>query len=126
MGKLGVAAYINLDGTQICLRNMLCKPEDGKFVLSSEATIAHLPAASEGRQIVHLSWNPTGTELAVVDSLGGVTLYIIWITVNRLQTARALPREEQVDDCSAILSTFWTAVERQVSLWWNSAAIHHL
>src|SRR5205809_6551881 len=82
--NFGCIAYVKLDGNGVVIRNLLCRPEDGKWTLGGEFPVSQVSPNDDGQQIVHLSWNPSGSELAVVDTLGRLSIYTIYIAVNRL------------------------------------------
>ncbi|KAK4862286.1 hypothetical protein LT330_003424 [Penicillium expansum] len=68
--RMGCIAYISTDGLRVIVRHLQCRPSDGKWVLGEESSLAPVLEAHNGNQLAHLSWNETGSELAVVDCSG--------------------------------------------------------
>ena len=82
--RLGCLAYISQDGLRINVRHLLCRPSDGKWVLS-EDNQSYSVADSPGNQLlVHLEWSETGGDLAVVDAAGRVSVFSISTALNNI------------------------------------------
>jgi mediator of RNA polymerase II transcription subunit 16, fungi type len=111
--NLGCIAYVKRDGNGLVIRNLLCRPEDGKWTLGGEFPVSQVSPNDDGQQIVHLSWNPSGADLAVVDVLGRLSIYTIYIAVNRLSLSRP-GVVDQEDDLGAIVGMAWLNMERMV------------
>jgi mediator of RNA polymerase II transcription subunit 16 len=111
--NLGCIAYVKRDGNGVIIRNLLCRPEDGRWTLGGEFPISQAVPNDDGQQIVHLSWNPSGSELAVVDTLGRLSIFTIYIAVNRLSLSRS-GVVDQEDDLGAIVGMSWLNIERMV------------
>jgi hypothetical protein len=111
--NLGCIAYVKRDGNGVVIRNLLCRPEDGRWTLGGEFPVSQVSPNDDGQQIVHLSWNPSGSELAVVDMLGRLSIFTIYIAVNRLNQSRS-SIVDQEDDLGAIVGMSWLNVERMV------------
>ncbi|KAI9840522.1 MAG: mediator complex subunit [Thelocarpon superellum] len=110
--KIGNIAYINRLGDGIILRNYVCHPEDGKWGLTEECPIPQLPPAPEGQSYVHLGWSHSGSELAVVDTMGRVAILSVAVAMNRFLLSR--PGDTlQEDDLGAVAGMIWLQVDRQ-------------
>ncbi|KAL9604464.1 MAG: hypothetical protein Q9219_000429 [cf. Caloplaca sp. 3 TL-2023] len=74
-----------------------------------EAKIISL--AHNGHPLKHLSWNHSGTELAVIDTLGDLSIFSLLITVNFCHVSRrcALGAE---DNLSAVVGLMWLNQDR--------------
>lgn len=59
-------------------------------------------------------WNTLGTELAVVDNLGRVSLYAVYMSVNMLQCTRNYITDQE-DDLSALVGFWWLNTDKAVS-----------
>jgi mediator of RNA polymerase II transcription subunit 16 len=92
---------------------LLCRPSDGKWVLS-EDTQSHTVAEGPGNHaLVHLEWSETGGELAVVDAGGRVSVFSISIALNNI----ALHRQailDQADDGGQVVGMLWLNTQRSV------------
>ena len=111
--KLGCVAYITRDSDGVAVRNILCDPDNGKWVLSSEFSVPQSHLVAEGQQLAHISWNHTGSELAVVDVMGRISVFSIVVAMNRWVASR-LGVSDQEDDLGAIAGLAWLNPERQV------------
>ncbi|KAH0544055.1 hypothetical protein FGG08_001673 [Glutinoglossum americanum] len=114
--NLGCIAYVKRDGNAVVIRNLLCRPDDGRWTLGGEFPVSQVSPNDDGQQIVHLSWNPSGSELAVVDMLGRLSIFTIYITVNRLNQSRSSVVDQE-DDLGAIVGMSWLNIERMFPLY---------
>lgn len=112
--KLGCIAYISQDGLRVNVRHLQCQPLDGKWTLSDDTPLLPVTEAHSGHQLVHLSWNETGSELAVVDSSGRVSIYSILIALNSIAGQRQAAFDPD-DDGSQIVGMMWLNTQRSVS-----------
>jgi mediator of RNA polymerase II transcription subunit 16 len=60
----------------------------------------------DGGPLKHLSWSPTGSELAVVDSAGRVAILQIFSSLNKPTMARTC-ETDSADDLHAVVGSFW-------------------
>ncbi|KAE8150072.1 mediator complex, subunit Med16 [Aspergillus avenaceus] len=118
--KQGCIAYISQDTLRVNLRHLECRPSDGKWVLSDDTPLQPVAEAHGGHPLVHLCWNEIGSELAVVDSSGRVSIYNIAISLNTLAGQRQAAFDT-VDDGSQIVGMMWLNVNRSVHAF-NQAA----
>ncbi|KAH0564742.1 hypothetical protein GP486_001870 [Trichoglossum hirsutum] len=109
--NLGCIAYVKRDGNGVIIRNLLCRPDDGRWTLGGEFPVSQAVPNDEGQQIVHLSWNPAGSELAMVDTLGRLSIFTIYVAVNRLSLCRS-GVVDQEDDLGVIVGMSWLNMER--------------
>ncbi|KAF5859321.1 mediator complex subunit [Aspergillus alliaceus] len=121
--KQGCIAYISQDTLRVNLRHLECRPSDGKWVLSDDTPLHPVAETHGGQPLVHLSWNEIGSELAVVDSSGRVSIYNIAISLNSLAGQRQAGFDP-VDDGAQIVGMMWLNIQR--SRWYKDAGlIHH-
>jgi mediator of RNA polymerase II transcription subunit 16 len=112
--RLGCIAYISADGLQVNLRHLNSSPSNGKWVLSEETTLAPVAETHGGNQLVHLSWNESGSEMAVVDCLGRISIYSISIALNSITGVRQANFDSS-DDSNQIVGMMWLNTQRMVS-----------
>lgn len=112
---MGCLAYISQDGYRINVRHLLCRPSDGKWVLS-EDTQSHTVADGPGNHaLVHLEWSETGSELAVVDAGGRVAIFSISTALNNIVLHRQATLD-QADDGAQVVGMLWLNTQRSVGL----------
>lgn len=111
---MGCVAYISPDGVRVGVRHLQCRPSDGKWQLSEESSLASVTEAHSGSQLVHLSWNETGTELAVVDCLGRISIYSLSMALNSITGLRQASFDSS-DDSNQIVGMMWLNTSRSVS-----------
>lgn len=112
--RLGCIAYISQDGLRVNVRYLQCQPSDGKWVLSDDTPLHPVTEAHGGRPLVHLCWNEMGSELAVVDSSGRVSIYSILVALNSIAGLRQAAFDPD-DDGSQIVGVMWLNLQRSVS-----------
>ncbi|KAI1775011.1 RNA polymerase II mediator complex subunit Sin4 [Hypoxylon cercidicola] len=103
--KTGTIASITPDGQQLQLRYVRADTKDASFSLSEPTTVApwgNLP----GGPLVHLSWGPSNSELAVIDAVGRVLIFNFNANINRPALTRKWDHDP-VDDLHAIVGTYW-------------------
>lgn len=113
--RLGYIAFISPDGVRVTVRHLQCRPADGKWVLSEESTLNPVTEAHNGTQLVHLSCNETGSELAVVDCLGRVSIFSISMALNSI-TGQRQASFDSSDDSNQIVGMMWLNTSRSVRL----------
>lgn len=69
--------------------------------------------AHGGHQLVHVCWNETGAELAVVDSSGRVSIYSISIALNSIAGQRQATYDPD-DEANQIVGMMWLNMHRSV------------
>ncbi|RPB14929.1 hypothetical protein P167DRAFT_519145 [Morchella conica CCBAS932] len=114
--KLGSIAIINAAGTGVETRHLSCSPEDGRWLLSDAYPVANVSRYHEGQQLTHVTWNSHGAELAVMDRLGRVSFYTVFLAVNHLNVTRHQILDQD-DDLSALVGFWWLPVERAYALY---------
>ena len=108
--KLGCIAYVANDGRGVNLRLLLCSPKDGRWKLSEEYLA---PVVHSEHDIVHLSWNHTGNDLAIFDIYGQISVFTIVIALNHLTASRRSIADPE-DNLGAIVGYMWLNTERMV------------
>lgn len=61
----------------------------------------------------HISWNHVGSELAVIDVFGRISIYSILIAMNRMVPLRSCAQDLE-DDLGAIVGIMWLNPDRTV------------
>ena len=64
-------------------------------------------------QIVHISWSHTGNELAVIDLFGQISIYNVFLAINRLTAMRRCALDPE-DNMSAVIGMMWVYSDRWV------------
>ena len=97
------------------MRNHICDPDDGKWTLSKEYPIHQIQALHEGYLLEHLSWSYSGSDLAIIDTMGRLSIFSVAIVSNQMSPSRSC-LVDQEDDLSAISGMSWLSPERKVRL----------
>ncbi|KAI5800127.1 mediator complex, subunit Med16 [Geopyxis carbonaria] len=113
--KLGCIAVINSDGTGVETRHLACNPEDGRWALSDAYPITDVSRFHEGQRLQHVTWSSNGAELAIIDVLGRVSFYTVYLTVNQLALSSIHTYPD--DDMSSLVGFWWLPSERPYSLY---------
>ncbi|KAI1504605.1 RNA polymerase II mediator complex subunit Sin4 [Biscogniauxia marginata] len=103
--KGGTIAFIAPDGQSLQLRYLRADPKDASWALSEPKTIAPWSSLLGG-PIVHLSWSPANSELAVVDAVGRVFLMSFNADLNRPSPIRKWDGDP-IDDLHSVVGTYW-------------------
>ncbi|KAL4905887.1 mediator of RNA polymerase II transcription subunit 16 [Aspergillus multicolor] len=120
--RLGCIAAISQDSTRVSVRNLQCQPSDGKWVLGDETPLTQVTEAHAGHVLVHLCWNESGSELAVADSSGRVSVYSIPIALNSVNGSRQAAFDAD-DDASQIVGMMWLSQYRSVHSFYQAAKV---
>lgn len=103
--KAGTIASIARDGQSLELRYLRASSNDGAWELSESKTVAPWQSLNGG-PVVHLSWGPANSELAVIDAVGRVLLLHFNSDLNRPLVTRRWDGDA-VDDLHTIVGTYW-------------------
>ncbi|KAI1817793.1 RNA polymerase II mediator complex subunit Sin4 [Poronia punctata] len=103
--KGGTIASITADGQSLDLRHLRADPKDATWGLSEPRLTAPWSNLNGG-PIVHLSWGPANSELAVIDAVGRVLLLMFNTDLNRPAVSRRWDNDA-VDDLHSIVGTYW-------------------
>ncbi|CRG85078.1 Mediator of RNA polymerase II transcription subunit 16 [Talaromyces islandicus] len=118
--RLGCIAYISQDGLGVIIRHMLCNPSDGKWVLSDEYPLSQLSDVHAGQSLAHLTWNETGSDLAIFDTAGRISIFSISTALNNVSISRQTMLDPS-DDNAQVVGTMWMNLNRAVPAF-NQAA----
>lgn len=111
--KLGCIAYISQDNLAVYMRHLRCRPDDGKWVLNEETPLNQVTDAHGGYPLVHLSWNEGGSELAIADSAGRISIFAISMAMNSFGCSRN-PMMDTGDDGNQVVGMLWLNMNRPV------------
>ncbi|KAI2466218.1 RNA polymerase II mediator complex subunit Sin4 [Annulohypoxylon bovei var. microspora] len=103
--KGGTIASISPNGQALQLRYIQAGNKDATFALS-EPTIISPWASLPGGPLVHLSWGPSNSELAIIDAAGRVLILSFNANLNRPTLSRRWD-SDSIDDAQAIVGTYW-------------------
>ena len=104
--KWGSIATIAPNGFNLELRNLRCHPENGTWALSEQTALPNLSVALEGGPLKHLSWSPTGSDLAIIDAAGRIAILNIFASLNKPILNRNC-QFDPADDLHAIVGCHW-------------------
>ncbi|KAL3480222.1 mediator of RNA polymerase II transcription subunit 16 [Aspergillus californicus] len=120
--KLGCIAYISQDALKVNVRHLHCQRSDGKWALSEETPLSQVAEAKNGHTLVHLCWNESGSELAIVDSSGRISICSTPIALNTVNGIR--PAEFDADDDGGqIVGMLWLNQNRSVHSFYQAAKV---
>lgn len=97
------------------LRHLQCNPNDGQWGLEEAHLAEGVSTVHSDHRIVHLSWNHTANELAIVDIFGQISIYIVLVVINRMHCARRCVVDPE-DNLSAVVGLTWLNTDRMVCL----------
>lgn len=95
------------------LRHLLCDPKDGQGKLSEDYSEEEVSTVHSDHQIVHLSWNTVGTDIAIVDVFGQISIFTVQIPLNRIRVSRKCVMDPE-DNLSAVVGLKWLNTDRVV------------
>lgn len=121
--RLGCVAYISQDSSRVNVRHLQCQKSNGKWTLSDETPLNQVAEAHDGYALVHLCWNESGSELAIADTSGRVSIYSIPIALNSVNGARQAAFDV-ADDGAQIVGMMWLNQNRSVSIPSTHEALH--
>lgn len=102
--KWGSIASISSSGTDLHLQNLRCDPADGTWSLTEPLPLPRI--VEPDVPLKHLVWNPQGSELAVIDSAGRITIVSLFNSLNR-PTMSKNSRDDPVDDLQRVVGCYW-------------------
>ncbi|KGO75909.1 Mediator complex, subunit Med16 [Penicillium italicum] len=121
--RMGCIASISPDGLRVIVRHLQCRLSDGKWVLGEESSLTPVLEAHNGNQLAHLSWNETGSELAVVDCSGRISIYSISIALNSITGLRQASFDSG-DDGNQVVGMMWLNSQRYVHAFHQAAKVN--
>ncbi|KAK2797281.1 hypothetical protein FQN50_009246 [Emmonsiellopsis sp. PD_5] len=110
--QLGAIAYVSQDGQRLLIRYLFCNPEDGKWGLSGDTPVDQIVDAHAGHTIVHIQWNETGSELAIVYSSGRISVIVSLIALNAFTPSRRASMDVDDDDGAQPVGLMWLNINR--------------
>lgn len=96
------------------LRNLHCDPTTGLWGLSEGDHAKIISLVHNGHSLKHLSWSLSGTELAVTDTLGNISVFSLLIAINRCTVSRRCVLGAE-DNLSTVVGLMWLNQDRSVS-----------
>ncbi|KAJ5246826.1 Mediator complex subunit Med16 [Penicillium chermesinum] len=118
--RLGCIAYISPDGLRVSVRHLRSNASDGKWELSEETPLPIVSETHLGNQLVHLSWNEVGSEVAIVDCMGRLSIFSISIALNSITGTRTASVDAG-DDSNQIVGLMWLSTQRMVHAFHQAA-----
>ncbi|KAL9060542.1 MAG: hypothetical protein Q9206_000986 [Seirophora lacunosa] len=111
----GCIASISNDGHSVNLRNLYCNPATGLWTLSDGEEAKIIALSHNGYPLKHLSWSHSGTELAVTDILGNISVFSPLLAINRCTVSRRCILGAE-DNLSVIVGLAWLNQDRSLPL----------
>ncbi|KAE8549529.1 hypothetical protein EYB25_008051 [Talaromyces marneffei] len=121
--RLGCIAYISQDGLQVIVRHLACSPTDGKWALTEEYPQNQIAQLHLGQQLLHLCWNETGSDLAVLDASGRISILSIPAALNNLGISRQTVVDPP-DDGAQVVGMMWMNSNRAVHAFHQAAKVN--
>ena len=90
------------DGCKVHLRHLFRAPRSGEWRLSEPIIAEQVSQVHGGRQLAHVSWSPTGSDLAVVDVAGRVSVFTSPTSCDRLALLRNAALDPEDELCSVV------------------------
>ncbi|MCJ1284725.1 mediator complex subunit [Xylographa opegraphella] len=116
--KMGCIAYISTDGKELHLATLLHHKKKGIWDLhlhTDPTLVDHIMRTFKGRELAHLSWNPSGSELLVADIYGRLAICTIVIAMNRLTVSKTWNDPDNY--MNSLVGLFWLNVKKVVPLY---------
>ena len=113
--KSGCIAYMTQEGRSVNLQHLACSPQDGQWGLGTPHTAETVSTMHSDHQLVHLCWNHSGMELAIVDVFGRISIFMITSALNRIAAIRRCVLDPE-DNTSAVIGLMWLHTEKSVEL----------
>ncbi|KAK3330204.1 mediator complex subunit 16-domain-containing protein [Apodospora peruviana] len=110
--RQGTIASVTKDGRAIDLRFLRSRPDNGAWELSESYSCSNTLSSPVGI-ISHLAWGATSSpELAVIDTVGRISILSFSITLNRCYAVRKWDLDP-VDDLHAVVGCYWLPLALQ-------------
>lgn len=106
--RWGCIASIIENGKNLEFRNLRCHPRDGSWNVS-EPTVAPFNLSSENIPFQHLCWSPNGTDLAVIDAAGRISIFTTSTFLNTPNILRS-GQTDPPEDLNAVVGAYWLNV----------------
>lgn len=112
--KTGSIAHICRSGQSVDIHHFSRTPGTTEFTLSRALSLLS-PNSRFQFPLTNLTWSPSGNELAVFDSVGGVAIYTTWIAINRMKPALVYASDGSEFE-AAVVGVQWLRPDRTVSV----------
>ena len=109
-------AYITSDSLDVKICSLQFRAQDGVWDIShyTDPMLADaLVKAFKGRELVHVSFNPIGTDLLIISSCGKIAICATVIAINRLLLPKLLYADSE-DNSNAVVGLIWLNHKRPV------------
>jgi mediator of RNA polymerase II transcription subunit 16 len=111
--RLGGIAYISLDNSEVRFRCLRFHSTTAKWELSKDYTIVQRPVTDENYAFAHLEWSQTGTDLAIADIVGRISVYTFSTTAVNHSTAAPIAAVDRQNELDRAVGMFWLNPDRQ-------------
>lgn len=110
--RFGAIAHVTSDSLGVAIRPLMRDPETNEYRLM-EPTSLTLPTGQKFSKIAHISWNPNGSEIVVIDVNGRLCIYQTLYALNRVLSITTQVFE-QADILGGIVGIEWLTGSRHV------------
>ena len=104
--RIGCLAYLSNDNRSVILQHLICDPHTGQWNLSKQYQIHDVRSAHSDTDLVHLSWNHSGSEIAVVDVVGRISVHMVLLAMNRATCVKRCIQDPE-DDLNSAVGLMW-------------------
>ena len=104
-------AYVQGDDRSVVLQHIFCDPRDGLWNVSKQYPLDEVRAAHGDNDIVHLSWSRMGNELAIIDLVGRISVWTVFLATNRLTIMRRTVQDPE-DNLGSVVGMMWFFTEK--------------
>ena len=114
--RMGAVAYITSDGLDVRICSLQFRAQEGVWTMNNNTDpmlTDCLQKTFKGRELVHLSFNPIGTDLLIISNCGKVAICTTVIAINRLIIPKLLFAEPE-DNSNAVVGSIWLNYKRPV------------
>lgn len=105
--RWGSIASIAPDGHGLELRSLQRCSTDGAWTLSEANTTPHLIPNFDGGPVKHLTWSPSGSDLALIDACGRVSILGIFSSLNKPAVIARYGQSDPAEDQLAVVGCAW-------------------
>jgi hypothetical protein len=104
--RWGCVVSILPSGTGLQFRSLRCHPYDGTWDLSEPSDYPQINRSLDACPLQHVCWSPNGSDLAVIDASGRISIFTMTNSLNKPNLAKN-GFIEPADDLHAVAGAYW-------------------
>ena len=112
--RLGGIAYLSPGDFEVRFRSLMFQSATAKWELSKGYPIVQRSTTGEANPFVHLEWSQTGMDLAVVNTVGKISVFTFSSTAVNHSTAAPIMNVDQQNELDRAVGMHWLNPDRQV------------